>query len=177
MPTDKLPKIPALPASATKAEEIRFLEAIHIAVMPGTFLADLFTPELLEFVINRVRRLDAPPNVMQDLARALKAELDAGGRAARAEADMKMAQNAMAAMHLTLTEELAAKDFEIERINKGQRVTWNRNNELTEAVATLQQEKLGLAQLADGFEAKAAELELEVLKLKARILDLLDGRP
>lgn len=52
--------------TTTKAQEISTLKSIAAGIAPGSYLADLFTPELIDWVADMIKA-DFPPDVINHL--------------------------------------------------------------------------------------------------------------
>ncbi len=161
-----------LPTNASKQEEIEHLEALAKTCADGTYLAGLFAPGFMAWMKQQIRD-DVDCNVFNYLTVANE-------RVMAAEAvvsQFRQALDATEQKYAELNQQWRMQAAENERQAKvGRDLLGGQVNLLSDRVEELHGQKFALGVELHGERDRAADLEAEVLRLKAEIYDLEHGK-
>lgn len=160
--------------TSSKADEIQQLAKIAKAIPAGTYLASLFTPQLVEWFSTQVHQ-DLPPSVT-DHFRYLQEEL------ARSVSERQDTINAMENHKRTLntrikTLEGMLQSAEAEIELKSQRIQHQADhlNQKIRRVVELEQQCQALNQTVKSLQAQEIALNDQILRIKAAAWDQMAG--
>lgn len=165
-------RIETLPAAASREAELAHLRKLAATCERGTYLASLFSEDLIAWIERKMA-----DDVDVNIAGALAFEQAEARRTAGELAELKRQANTSGQVIDTLRGELRDTTARLELMT---RLEGDKARQLRDALEAhgLDQAQLGEAicvqsERADAAEARAAKAELEVLKLKAQLYDLL----
>lgn len=151
--------IKPVPSSASKADEMAALRKVATIFEPGTYLADLFSPALIEWVQTQLDN-DFPPDIFSVIDSSAQNLMEAEQRARNLTDQLRAVTDDAVRKIEALNAEINLKVEFIDRV-RDDREEW-KEAYLTETERLTEE------------RAKSASLENEVTKLKARLYDLMD---
>lgn len=141
---------------ASKQEEIEWLQALAKSVQgKDLYLADLFTEKLVNWAAEAIRN-DFPPNVMESLDTAWSEET-------KAHDDLKAAAR-------EIEERKKGESEKLERIT----LLENHLRNYDERIRDLTEQVQDRLEEANAMLNEKEVLEAEIIRLKARLFDLID---
>lgn len=161
MTAKKLGKVFELKYDSTKAEEIAALTELAENVAPGTYLADAFNKQFVDWVVAQIEN-DFPPDVMEHLAVDARRGAEAAQEVSRLEAELEKTKKYWEQDAENLHNQL---DEQARRINTNEqmlRQAYQRANEAEELLVEAQ--------------SKVDQQAAEIIRLKAKLYDLMEAK-
>lgn len=157
----------SLPPNASKAQQVAYLEAFVSALPPGSYIGQMLTPDLVD-AFREATKVDNGFDVLGEVNRASAALSEALGEVAKCRNDIDTRNRLIADLRHDLKNLQAGYDAHIAGVR----------NILGDQEATIHEcaEELRLAKIANAaLEQRVAVSDHEVLRLKARLYDIMSG--